>query len=102
MAQIRIIYSGILSANQILRKTVREITQLEETFIYLTGAVAPEIQSHYQIAERLRISQHTAEEIHQAADKIFEVTETGLLKYRITETALKQMAPADDEIFEMR
>ncbi len=102
MAQIRITYSGVLSANQILQKTVHEITQLEETFTYLTRAVAPEIQSRYQIAERLRISQHNAEEIHQVAEKILEVTEAGLLEYRITETTLKQMAPTDDEIFEMR
>ena len=102
MAQIYITYAGVSSANKTLRKAVREIAQTEEKYAYLSGAVDSEIQSRYQIRERLHICHQAAEEICQTVGNIFNVAETGLSEYRMTEARLKRSAPPDDEIFEMR
>lgn len=102
MAQIYITYAGVSSANKTLRKAVHELAQMEEKYAFLFGAVDSEIQSRYQIREQLRICHQTAEKIHQTVDDIFNVAETGLLEYRMTEARLKRSAPSDDEIFEMR
>lgn len=102
MAHIQITFAGVSSANQILRKAVRELAQMEDRFALLTEAVDPEIQSRYQIGERLRFCQQTAEDSSFSASSVLEVAKAGLLEYKITEARLNRTVPEDDEIFEMR
>lgn len=102
MAYIHITFAGVSSANQILRKAMNELVQMEDKYALLTGAVDPKIQSRYQIGDRLRICQKTADNSYRAASGVLEVAEAGLLAYRITEAGLNRTVPADDEVFEMR
>ena len=102
MARIQITFAGVASANRVLRKAVGELARLEDAYASLSGGVDPEIQSRRQIAERLRACRRSAETIRQAVGGILNVTEAGLLEYRITEAGFRRAAPADDETFEMR
>ena len=49
MAYICINYAGVLEANQILKKAVRELRELEDMCLFLSKTVAPEIQAQRQI-----------------------------------------------------
>lgn len=99
MAEIRVIYAGVWSANKILQKAVHELAHLESIFNYLADIIDPEIQMRYQIAEKLRTSKYSAAEVYQTAKRILNVTETGLLEYQKAETKLNQPITSNDEQF---
>ena len=98
MAYICINYAGVLEANQILKKAVRELRELEEMCLFLSKTVAPEIQAHSQIEERLRNCCRSAQVLCQTADMVLETAEFGLAEYRNTEEKLMRLVLADDEI----
>ena len=95
MAYICINYAGVLEANQILKKAVRELRELEDMCLFLSKTVAPEIQAHSQIEERLRNCCRSAQVLCQTADMVLETAEFGLAN---TEEKLMRLVLADDEI----
>ena len=98
MAYIHITFAGVSSANQILRDAVGEAIRLEEALVGLVGTVDPEIQSRYEIGERIRTCQQAAREISKEARGILHAAELGLLEYRKLEARLNREVPADDGI----
>ena len=98
MAYICINYAGVLEANQILKMAVRELRELEDMCLFLSKTVAPEIQAHSQIEERLRNCCRSAQVLCQTADMVLETAEFGLAEYRNTEEKLMRLVLADDEI----
>lgn len=98
MAYICINYAGVLEANQILKKAVSELRELEDMCLFLSKTVAPEIQAHSQIEERLRNCCRSAQVLCQTADMVLETAEFGLAEYRNTEEKLMRLVLADDEI----
>jgi len=102
LSHIQIIYSGVLSANRVLQKAIKNLDEIEDTGLALKNHVAPDIQSRYQIAERLRDCCQSAEAIHRMTGKVLEITSFGLQEYRNTEKQLRRAAPTDHDMLEVR
>lgn len=98
MAYICINYAGVLEANQILKKAVGELRELEDMCLLLSKTVAPEIQAHSQIEERLQNCCRSAQVLCQTADRVLETAEFGLAEYKNTEEKLMQLISADDKM----
>lgn len=98
MAYICINYAGVLEANQILKKAVGELRELEDMCLYLSRTLAPEIQAHSQIEERLRNCCLSAQVLCQTADSVLESAKFGLAEYRNTEEKLTRLVLASDKI----
>ncbi len=102
MAYIQISYAGVSSANQILSKAVQEIAQIEETLAALKNAVDPQIQSRFQIGDRLQECQRSAETIGTQSKRLLKTAEAGVLAYKIAQSRLKRVIPGDLEALEAR
>lgn len=96
MAYICITYSGVSVANQILQSAIREMAEVEETFLKVETQIDPKVSAYYQIAERLQNCHRSAERIYQMMDKLLDATNSGLMDYRMTEINLKQAALITD------
>lgn len=90
MACVRIIFSGVSSANRKLKEALREFAALEDAYVYLSKCVDPDIQARYQIAERLRNSRRTVSETCRAAGSILKIAGDGALEYRRAESRLER------------
>lgn len=93
MSNIRIYFSGVFSANQVLRRAIREISELEREFELLQKRVDPKIQSRYQIAEKLSAIRRSAEAAREQAKNLLSVTDEGLRLYQETEIRLCRSVP---------
>ena len=102
MACVRIIFSGVSSANRKLKEALREFAALEDAYVYLSKCVDPDIQARYQIAERLRNSRRTASETCRTAESILKVAEAGVLEYRRAESRLERAAHLSGDNLKLR
>lgn len=98
MAKIHINFAGVDSANQILRKAVRELSQMEYELTALCVNVDLDIQSRNEIQTKLKACQFSAENIHEKADKLFSIAEKGRHMYRKTEAMLCRIVPDNDKV----
>lgn len=98
MAYIRITYTGVSAANQLLQRAIREMVEVEEASLQVETQIDPEVGSYYQIAERLQDYRRSAERIHQTMKELLEATNSGLMKYRTTERRLNQEALVKNEV----
>lgn len=98
MPQIKIYFSGVTSANRILKKAIREFSQLEQGFALLQKSLDPDIQSRYQIAAKLSELRHSSEISGEQIRKLLALTQEGLQRYQETEARLCRSAPDYDEL----
>lgn len=93
MARIKISFSGVQSANEGLKKTLRSMERLEEQLSALQQQVDPEIQSRYGIAAQLRSCRNSASSLENRTRKLHSVAAAGAQKYREAESRLNRSAP---------
>ena len=93
MAQIKIIYAGVSSANQLLRKTIREMQEIESETAALKNCIVPDIQTRYQIAEQLQCCCRSSEDIYLQTSRLLSVAKSGLQKYKVTDSSLQRISP---------
>ena len=93
MARIKINFSGVQSANDNLKKTLRAMERLEEELSLLQRQVDPDIQSRYGIAAQLRSCKNTASALANRTRRLHSVASAGVQKYRETESRLNRSVP---------
>lgn len=98
MARIKINFSGVQSANEGLKKTLRSIEQLEDRLSALQKQLDPEIQSRYGISSQLRSCRNTAASLENRARKLHSVASAGAQKYREAESRLNRSAPDNRKV----
>lgn len=90
MAKIRIVYSGVTSANRTLRKTLTELGQLSDETAVLYRSIPSAIQSQRQIAQRLRMCSNLAASTTAQAKRLLQTVEQGAAKYENAEASLRR------------
>lgn len=97
MSKIKIYFNGVSSANLTLRAAIHELNNLEQEFARLQKSVDLDIQSRYQLAERLSALRRSAEAAEEKSKKLLALTDSGLQKYQETESRLCRFMQ-DDEV----
>lgn len=91
MSAIKLIFPSVAAANQILQKAVTESSQLYEETTALKSRVATDVQARGQIAEQLRACNQMSEDIFFQTNRLLQVAEYGVSKYKETDVALQRM-----------
>lgn len=96
MSKIRIIFSGVTSANENLHKIIRELSDIERSLSSLCSSIDPGIQSRHNIAARLKDCRICAEEGMLGAKRLYRATADGIDKYRVTEALIQRVVPDEE------
>lgn len=98
MAQIKIRFSGVQSANNSLKATLRRLENVETALNRLQKELDPEIQSRYQVAAQLKSCKKEAASLRSKAKRLYDATDSGAQKYRTAEARLCRSAPNNDSV----
>ena len=93
MARIKINFSGVQSANNGLKRTLREMERLEDQLSLLQQQLDPDIQSRYGISAQLRSCRNAASALTNRTRRLHSVAAAGVQKYRDAESRLSRSAP---------
>ena len=96
MAQIRINFSGVSSANDALKKQLRELEDIISTLKTAENKLPDEIKSRYRIAQNLSQARKTASDLSGRIKKMQSVTAAAVASYQTTEKNLNEQTKSID------
>lgn len=98
MAQIRIHFSGVQTANNGLKSTLGRLESVETALRRLQKELDPEIQSRYKVEAQLKSCKKEVSSLRAKAKRLYDATDSGARKYRTAESRLCRSAPNNDVV----
>lgn len=98
MSQIKILFSGVRSANTELNKVARRLDALTDDLELLRKRLDPQILARYQINAGLISCRNSASDAYTRMKKLYNAVDSGLEKYQAVESQLNRTAPDDSKV----
>ena len=95
---IKIVFDGVSEANVILKRIVRELSDIEAEMERIAARSDPRILAKYDIGNEMRVARDSASYEKECAEKILKVTAFGVQSYQTAETQIRSMLPYDAHI----